>query len=78
MCLNSVWTPQACRSPMGLQSGMSVTDGSPIRHVCLANQACLSGRSGMLVSNKACRGLRWVSDQACRSSMLQVEVSEQA
>ena len=55
-------------SEMGLRSGMSVSDeaylevsdGSPIRHVS--------------VSNVACRGLPWVSDQACRPSKKYVEV----
>ena len=31
--------------------------------------------SGMLVSDEACRGLRWVSNQAFQSPMKHVEVS---
>ena len=56
---------------MGFRLGMSVSDGSPLRHVGL--------QSGKLVSNQASRspirhvGLRWVSDG---SPMRDVGISE--
>ena len=62
---------------------VKVSDGSPIRHVSLrwgmsaTNGACLflmGHQSGMSVSNVACPGLQWVSDQACWSLVKHVEV----
>ena len=71
---------QACRSPM---KHVEVSNGSPIRHysvrwgMSVTDRACptLMGlRSGMSFSDVACRGLRWVSNQACRSTMKHIEV----
>ena len=52
---------EGCQSPTKNVSRwlrMSVSNGSPIRHVDL-----------LLASDEACWGLRWVSNQACRSPM---------
>ena len=42
----------------GLRFGMSVSDGSLMVHIGFR-----------WVSNEECQGLRWDSDQACRSPM---------
>ena len=69
---------------MGLQLGMSVSDGPAIRHGKVFNPASWSSLgvrlvmlvsdgfpiSHMLVSDEACRGLRWVSNQACQSPIV--------
>ena len=71
--------PLMSRYSMGLWSGIQslmkhieAFDGSPMRHVVLwfsMLRSLMGLRAGMLVSEWACRGLRWVSDQACRSLM---------
>ena len=60
---------QACWSP---KKHVKVFDGSTIKHVGLRWKILRSSmglQSGMPVSNVASRGLRWVSNQACRSPM---------
>ena len=57
---------QACWSPMCLQSGMLVSDGGML----VSHGSTVKLRSPMKyviveVSDKACRGLRWISNQAC-------------
>ena len=85
MWLNSDWTPQVCRSSMGLNRhvglrwGMSVFDGA-----CRSSMGHVGLRWGMSVFDGACQsplghaGLRWVSDQACRSPIKHVEVSDRS
>ena len=51
---------------------VEVFNGSPIRHVglrCSILRSSMGLRSGMSVSDDACKGFRWVSDQTCRSPM---------
>ena len=64
MCLNSDWTPKACRSPMGLHRHVSLQ-----LSMSIYDQACRSPMKHVEVSDKACRDLRWVSDLACRSPL---------
>ena len=66
----------ACRSPT---KHVKVSDGSPIRHVglqCSISRSPMGLWSGMSVSEEACQGLQWVSNQACRSPMKHVKVSK--
>ena len=69
-CQGLQWfSDQTCRSPM---KHVKVFDGSLIRHVglrCSMSRSLMGLQSGMLVSDEACRGLQWVSDQECRSQM---------
>ena len=49
-------------------AGMSVSDGSS--EACQSLMGNVGLRSGMLVPDEACRGLRWVADRAYRSQMV--------
>ena len=59
------------RSSMGLQTGMSVSDGECQLPMV---KSVFDGSPGMFVYDVACQSLWWVSDQACWSLMKHVEV----
>ena len=49
--------------------GMSVSDGSPIKHEEVSDESPMSLRSGMSISDGSPIGLRWVTVQACWTPM---------
>ena len=66
---------QACRSLMGLRLGMSVSNGSLIRHVCWSPTKHVDLQSDMSVSDGTCRsqkGLRSVMSVSNGSPILRI------